>query len=192
MHSGSDIGVIAFSEAQAARLLRMETASLVAAHGRNEYYDFILEHGRRPNRKEAAVLGKMLGRQVEASDGSHQPPLSQAARSAARDEKRAEQADLRLDMELNRLLDAIALLAENHLDPAPLIARISPSERDLLVLQLGKAVSWVNRFASGWLRHVNIGNEEAEINSTGNSDCIERGGLRLIRSRDHGFSQKQP
>jgi hypothetical protein len=176
--------VVAFASAQEARELRAEAAAAVAKYGANPYSDFILKHGRRPDRLQAAAIGRLIGGRVRAFDGSLQPTRTKTERAAARDAKMARDADLRLDLELNRALDAIAFLAKNEIDPSPLIARISPVESAAVSENIQKAVLWLNRFANEWISHVNIGNEEAEGASTGIGNRIERRGLRLVRSRD--------
>lgn len=166
------------------RALRAEAAELAATYGSNAYTDFVLKHGRRPDRAQAAAMGRLIGGRVRASDGSLQPSRTKAERAASRDARLAQDADLRLDIELSRALDAIAFLAKNEIDPAPLIARLSTAESLSLNENIERAVLWLQRFANGWTSHVNIGNEEAKESSTGIGNQVERRGLRLIRSRD--------
>lgn len=174
------------SDLQRARAIRLEAAAFVAKNGSDVYYDFLLEHGRRPDRKEATAIGMLLGRQVLAADNSLQPIVSKGVRAGRRNTNKAEKADLRVDIELNRALDAISFLAKNEIDPAPLIARISTFESEELTEQVQKAVVWLNRFADGWLTHVNIGIEEIEVPFAGRSGSVGRKGLRIVRSRDCG------
>ena len=180
----SEDSVATFADGQAARELRIEAATAAAKYGSNVYSDFILKHGRRPDRAQAAAMGRLIGGRVRASDGSLQPTPNKAERIAARDARRAQDTEIRIDAELSRALDAISFLAKNEMDPSPLIARISPVEGEALTAQVEKAVLWLSRFANGWINHVNIGNEEAKGSSTGNCNQTERGGLRLVRSRD--------
>jgi hypothetical protein len=114
---------------------------------------------------------------------SRGPRRTKAERDAARNAKRANQAAARVDADLSRAVDAVAFLARNEVDPATLIARISPTEAEAVGANLRKAVDWLNRFADGW--HVFIGNFEAEGASSGTSiEAGRRGGIRLVRCRD--------
>ena len=56
-----------------ARELRAEAVTLTASHGVNPYSDFILRHGCRPDRDQAGTIGRLMGIQVRASDGTLQP-----------------------------------------------------------------------------------------------------------------------
>jgi hypothetical protein len=79
-------GVVALAEAtaqtRAQRELRAKMAAIAAANGANAYTDFILKHGRRPDPVDAAVIGRLLGKRVRASDGTMQPQPSKAERDA--------------------------------------------------------------------------------------------------------------
>ncbi len=176
--------VVALGNPQATKDLRIEAESLTAEIGKNSYSEFLLKNGRRPDRTEAATIGRLLGRRVRAADGTLQPKLGKMARDAARDARRALEAEMRIDAELSRALDAVSFLAKNEIDPSPLIARISPVEAEALTAQIEKAVLWLNRFANGWLSHVNIGTVEIERPSTGNCNQANQGWPRLVRSRD--------
>lgn len=176
--------VPAVMDLQAARNLRIEAEEFAAQNGHDAYSDFLLKYGRRPGRAEAAAIGALLGRRVLAADGSLQPKLSKPARAARRVARRAEEAEMQIDAELSRVLDAVSFLAKNEIDPNALIARISPAEAEALTEQFGKAVLWLKRFEIGWRSHVNIGTSETEKPSTGNCDQAQQVGLRLIRSRD--------
>src|ERR1700733_8362100 len=93
------------------------------------------------------------------------PRRSKAQRDAIRHAKGAIRADAQVDADLSRAVDAIAFLSRNEIDPAPLIARISPMEAEAVSANLRKAVDWLNRFADGW--HVFTGSVEAEGASSG-------------------------
>lgn len=111
------------------------------------------------------------------------PRRSEAQRKAIQSAKRAIEADALVDANLSRAVDAIAFLSRNEIDPAPLIARISPMEAEAVSTNLKKAVDWLNRFADGW--HVFIGNIEAEGTASGTGFETGRGGgVRLVRCRD--------
>ena len=98
------------------------------------------------------------------------PRRSRAQRDASRTARRVAEADARIDADLSRAVDAIAFLARNELDPAPLLARISPMEAEAVSANLKKAVDWLNRFADGW--HVFTGDFEAKGATAGKREHI--------------------
>lgn len=111
------------------------------------------------------------------------PRRSKAERNAIKNARLTLKADAQVDADLSRAVDAIAFLSRNEIDPAPLIARISPMEAEVVGANLRKAVDWLNRFADGW--HVFIGSIEAQGASSGPSfETGSGGGIRLVRCRD--------
>lgn len=120
---------------------------------------------------------------VGGLSGKKARPKGPRRTKAEREAKRAMDAAARIDADLSRAIDAVAFLARNELDPAPLIARISPIEAEAVSANLKKAVEWLNRFADGW--HVFTGNIEAEgtIERT-DFEAIRGGGIRLVSRRD--------
>ena len=111
------------------------------------------------------------------------PRRTKGQRETIRNAKRVMQAEAQIDADLSRAIDAIAFLSRNELDPAPLIARISPMEAEVVAANLKKAVDWINRFAEGW--HVFTSNFEAENASSGTSfEAARGGGIRLVSRRD--------
>jgi hypothetical protein len=135
----------------AVRDLRVEIETIEAWYGPNAYSNYLRKHGRRPNPAEAAGMGRLLGGQVEADDGSMQPPLSAADRSTLKGIKTRRKAYARRYDHIMRLKTAIAALAENEDDPADVIGDgscvLGESEIDA---QLDIAVCWLNRFAEYW------------------------------------------
>src|SRR5215212_1367032 len=95
------------------------------------------------------------------------PELQIVGRQVRKSARQIRNAEARLDLDLSRALDAIEFLARNEIGPAPLIARISPSEAELVSQNLEKAVEWLTRFADGW--HVYTGNVQAEGTPSGSS-----------------------
>jgi hypothetical protein len=164
----------------------LEAASLVASHGSDAYYDFLLQHGRRPDRKEAAAIGKLLGRQVRAEDGSLQPTKSKTERAAAKQVRQIEKDEQRIDSELNRVIDAVALLAQNQCDPAALIHRIAPIEEEEVIENLDKAVEWFQRFTNHWQHHVKNRIIKAQDQASGNDGSTRTRRLYLVRESDCG------
>ena len=72
------------------------------------------------------------------------PRRPKTIREAAKNARKTMQADARVDAELSRAIDAIGFLSRNEIDPAPLIARISPMEAEAVTANLQKAVEWLS------------------------------------------------
>jgi hypothetical protein len=146
--------IIGIAELAEARKLRAEAQDLIRARGSNPYADYLLKHYRRPGRKEAAAIGRLLGEQVRASDGSLQPKYSQRERALAKKAglQKAAEND-KLD-QLIRLRSALASLAKNDGDPADIIRQVDPlfGDESAIREQLSHAVRWLNRFATEWDR----------------------------------------
>jgi hypothetical protein len=131
--------------------LMMEAEAIEIWHGLNAYSDFIRKHGRRPDRKQAATIGRLLGGRVAADDGSMQPPLSKADRDVIRDIKARRKAASRRYDHILRLRNAIAALSENEDDPAEVIGHGSCLlDGPAISAQLDIALCWLNRFAQEW------------------------------------------
>jgi hypothetical protein len=79
---GSD-GVVAAPK-QVDNDLSFEADRIAALNGSNPYSDFLREHGHRPDRGQAATIGRLMGARVRASDGSMQPVLTAGERAAIR------------------------------------------------------------------------------------------------------------
>ena len=139
-----------FRSAEVLRALIAEADIIEAWYGENLYSSFIKKHGRRPNREQAATIGRLLGGQVEDDDGNMQPPLTGEA--AHRIEACRKAASRRYDHIL-RLRQAIAALAENEDDPADVIGTGSCLlNKDAIAAQLDVALGWLSRFAEEWHR----------------------------------------
>lgn len=77
--------------------MRLEAQHWEHRHGRDAYSAFLLKHGRRPDPKQAEVLGKIVGRRVKASDGFRYPKLTRiAARLLPGDDRKKWQKIKRL------------------------------------------------------------------------------------------------
>jgi hypothetical protein len=135
-----------------ARDLRTEAATLTASHGINPYSDFILRYGCRPDRDQADTIGRLMGIQVRASDGTLQPRLTKTTKNTARGARRREQTQDEYVDQILRLRSALANLAQNEGDPAVVIRYIDPLFGDASVIRehLAHAVHWINRFAEEW------------------------------------------
>jgi hypothetical protein len=150
-------GTILNFEQNAARIrltrdLRAEAVILEASHGINPYSDFILQHGCRPNRDQAGTIGRLMGIQVRASDGTLQPRRTKKLKHAARVSNHHDQIQDEYVDQILRLRSALTNLALNKGDPAAIIRYIDPLFGDASVIRehLAHAVEWINRFAEEW------------------------------------------
>ncbi len=98
-------------------------------------------------------------RRDAAADGGRQlrPPVSKAQRKAAKMARQIERDEKDVDMDINRALDAIALLAQNKNDPPALILRISTVEQTEITENIEKALEWLLPFANHWRNYVQNG-----------------------------------
>jgi hypothetical protein len=152
-------GAVVNFEESAARIRstrdgRAEAATLALTHGTNLYTDFVMRHGRRPDRKQAATIGRLMGVQVRAADGTMQPLRTKADKKAARAAKDAERTEDDYIDQILKLRCALANLAEIEGDPAVVIRYMDPLFGDASVIRehLAQAVIWINRFAEEWGR----------------------------------------
>lgn len=154
---GHHLGPVALGTMDAAspapedRLLVTEALALEAQHGKNAYSDYVLKHRRRPSSEEAAGIGRRVGGQVMADDGTMQPPLTQGERAALKEMKARRRAASRRYDQIIRLRQAIAALAANKDDPSDVIGSGSCLLRDSAISEdLQAALCWLNRFATEW------------------------------------------
>jgi hypothetical protein len=131
--------------------------------GRNPYSDFLRKHGVLPDPETAATIGRLLGGRVRASDGSLQPPLTEADRAWRRGVKARRAEWSRRSANINRLKTALALLCEYKDDPEQVL-KDGGFDDSALREQLDFALSWLsrlNRFAEE-----RSGNEAARAKSS--------------------------
>jgi hypothetical protein len=166
--------------------LREEAAAFAEENGADAYTDFILKHGFRPERSQAAAIGKLIGRRVRAADGSLQPSKSKAERAATKKTRQIEKDEERIDADLNRAVDAIALLAQNECDPIALIHRMSTMEEEEITANIEKAVEWIQRFTNHWRHHVQNGIIQTQNAAAGDDGQARTRGLHLVRESDCG------
>lgn len=135
----------------AARDLRIEIETIEAWYGPNAYSSYLRKHGRRPKPEEAAAIGRLLGGQVRADDGTMQPPLNETDRTIRREIKSRRQMYARRYDHIMRLRTAIAALAENQDDPAEIVGDGSCA-LDVVEIdeRLDAALCWLKRFAEHW------------------------------------------
>jgi hypothetical protein len=128
-----------------------EADAIEAWYGSNSYTSFIKKHGRRPDRKQAATIGQLLGGRVKADDGTLQPPLTEADREVLRGIKSRRRAASRRYDHILRLTTAIAALSENEDDPADVIGTGSCLLDEAAIgATLDNALMWLERFAEEW------------------------------------------
>jgi hypothetical protein len=140
----------ASDQAMDQRVLRSEAAAFAALIGSNAYSDFILKHGYRPDPPTAAIIGKLIGQQVRAIDGTMQPRRTVMERAAFKESRRAQKQHLRKLAHVARLCAAIDELAVNEDDPASIIEAISSHEEPKITKNLEKSLEWLSRFAQEW------------------------------------------
>lgn len=121
--------------------------------------------------------------------GSRAPPppppaLTKVRRRRAKKERQIERDEERIDADLNRTLDAMALLAKNESDPVALILRTTPMEEEEIAGNLEKSLEWLQRFANQWLGYVQNRSLKAENIAAGNDGQAGPGRLYLVRQSD--------
>ncbi|HWA04597.1 MAG TPA: hypothetical protein VG819_13840 [Rhizomicrobium sp.] len=132
----------------AARELRVEADTLEAQHGPNPYSDFLRKHGRLPDPKTAATIGRILGGRVQANDGSLQPPETANDRAAAKQKRAQQRAYAKRCEQVARLRAAIATLAslEASSDSILLFGEIAVGD-PAMVAKVDDALRCLHRFA---------------------------------------------
>jgi hypothetical protein len=125
----------------------VEAEKSEAKFGRNTYSCFIREHGGLPDRQQAVTIGKLMGVRVKASDGSLQPPLTEAERARHRQIRAEHKRWSRESDHIWRIKTAIAAISQNFDHPS---AVIEYGANDLLTpairAQLEIALPWMIRF----------------------------------------------
>jgi hypothetical protein len=123
-----------------------------ALNGKNIYTDFIKKHGRRPDRDQAAAIGRLMGGRVRASDGSLQPILTEGERAAIRAIRTRRRQRAQLIDHLQRTATAVAALAQNRHEPSTVIDYGHDIfSTGAFLQQLESALAWFNRFAEEFL-----------------------------------------
>jgi hypothetical protein len=166
--------VVSFDEAaalaEARSVLAAEAAELEAAYGKNAYSDFLVQHGCRPDPKQAAAIGRLTGSRVKASDGSMYPRRTKAERDATKTVRARRQEIERYSRQVSRLLQAISGLGENTDSPADILSHVHPVFDEPIILErLDFAVEWLSRFAQEWNRRGNRTDETLSESSQGDS-----------------------
>jgi len=90
--------------------LASEAKAIQTQYGRNPYSEFLLANGRRPDVKQASTIGKLMGAQVLADDGSKQPPLSTVMKRIKREARQDYRAKRQRAERVQAFNDAIQAL----------------------------------------------------------------------------------
>jgi len=109
-----------------------------------------------------------------------------AARRLAKQRREIEKDEQRIDADLNRALDAIALLAQNEVDPIVLIHRLSSMGKVEITGNIVKLLEWLLRFANQWQSYVQSGIIQAQNAAPGDEGQPRARGLYLIPGDNHG------
>lgn len=121
--------------------------------------------------------------------GSCTPPSSvpapnKAKRRQAKKERQIEKDEALVDADLNRAIDAIALLAQNKVDPIAIIHRITPMEEEEIASNIENSLEWLQRFANQWRGYVQNRFVQTENIVAGNDGAPRAGRLYLVRQGD--------
>jgi hypothetical protein len=144
---------VAHEVAQERAILEAEAAMIEAWYGKNAYSDFLVKHGQRPTSAQAAVIGRLLGAQVKARDGTMQPPLTAAEREFRRSERRRQRNEVECQAQVLRLRSTVEVLATFECEPSDVVKNICDQlDESTIREQLSRAVQWLNRFAEEWGR----------------------------------------
>jgi hypothetical protein len=128
--------------------LALEADRIEARIGTNPYSSFLRKHGHRPERNQAATIGRIMGGRVRASDGSMQPILTRGERDAIKAIKsRRREWSQKIDS-VYRTVAAIDSIAKNELDPAT-IAVCGKNEFSNAETRekLAMAIRWLTRLS---------------------------------------------
>ena len=131
-----------------------EADDFEAIAGPNPYSNFLRKHARRPDRAQAAAIGRLMGGRVRASDGTLQPILTKGERAALSDIKRRRREWAQRFDHIQRTAAAVAALTLNRDDPSTVFEYgaerfLTPEFRETLE----SAVLWLNAFAQQVIRH---------------------------------------
>ena len=109
-----------------------------------------------------------------------------AARRLAKQRREIEKDEQRIDADLNRALDAIALLAQNEVGSMALIHRLSPMEEEKITGNIVKLLEWLLRFANQWQSYVQNGIIQAKNSAPADDGQARARRLHLIPGDNHG------
>jgi ParB-like chromosome segregation protein Spo0J len=122
-------------------------------HPANAYTDYVEKHRKRPDRNTASDIGRLIGGQVKADDGTMQPPKSQAQKQSEREAKSLRKEDEALRKQCRSITAAFGYLAFCKDDPKDVIKMIDRWETPAINENFEHAIDWFNRFAKEWRKH---------------------------------------
>ncbi|MDE1991673.1 MAG: hypothetical protein KGI75_04185 [Rhizobiaceae bacterium] len=138
-------------EAEAALLDEMCRYKLY--HPGNAYTEYVEKHRKRPDRETAADIGRLLGGQVKADDGTMQPPKSKMQKDSEREARSLRKEEEGVRLQCRSITAAIGYLGYCKDDPAEVIRLIDRWETPAITENIEHAVEWINRFAKEWRIH---------------------------------------
>ncbi|KRA63127.1 ParB/RepB/Spo0J family partition protein [Rhizobium sp. Root651] len=153
---GEKVAREAREEAEAALL--QEVAQHKLYHPANAYTDYIEKHKKRPDRETAAGIGKLLGCQVKAADGTMQPPKTKAQKASEQEARSLRKEEEAIRLQCRSVTSAVGYLANCTDDPVEVIRMIDRWETPAIIENIEHAVEWLTRFAKEWRIHVQENN----------------------------------
>lgn len=138
---------------EAEKALLEEVAQHKLYHPANAYTDFIEKFRKRPSREEAAGIGRLLGSQVKADDGTMQPPKSSAQKASEKEARSVRKEEEAVRLQCRSVTAAVGYLAHCKDDPSEVIKLIDRWETPAIAENIEHAVDWINRFAKEWRKH---------------------------------------
>ncbi|WP_216331162.1 hypothetical protein [Rhizobium sp. X9] len=142
----------------AEKALLQEVAHYKLQNPGNAYTDYLEKHKKRPDRDTAADIGRLLGGQVKADDGTMQPPKSKSQKEADRENRNARKEESNLRKQAYHAYISVCYLGQNHDDPKQLLHLINEYELPRMIEHFENAVDWFNRFAKEWRKHAEENN----------------------------------
>jgi hypothetical protein len=153
-HAAEEPVSIADTQAETtSRELRAEAVALEAWYGPNAYSQYLAKHGRRPDPADAATIGRIIGAQVKASDGTMQPRLTKAQREVIRADRKRRNADSSRAQKTEQFTHAMMILSDNREEADEIIAHANSQldESNFGSLVLG-VLTFANRITEGFTR----------------------------------------
>ncbi len=143
---------------EAEKVLLQEVAHYKLQNPGNAYTDYIEKNRKRPDKETAADIGRLLGGQVKADDGSMQPPKSKAQKVSEKKQKDARKEESNLRRQAYHAYISVCYLGQNHDDPEKLLHLINEYELPRMIEYFENAVEWFTRFAKEWRKHAEKNN----------------------------------
>ena len=143
---------------EAERALLQEVAQHKLYHPANAYTEYLEKHKKRPDRETAAGIGRLLGCQVKADDGTMQPPKTKAQKASEQEARSLRKEEEAIRLQCRSVTSAVGYLANCKDDPTEVIRMIDRWEAPAIIENIEHAVEWLTRFAKEWRIHVQENN----------------------------------